>query len=96
MPVLMVSEKTWPQWGFSRKRSMRPSSSVMTMPNSSGLGTRLRTTVARAPRRRWKLTTSSRSMSVRASPEITTKVSPSISAALRTLPAVPSGVGSVA
>jgi hypothetical protein len=26
MPVLMVSEKTWPQWGFSRNRSMRPSS----------------------------------------------------------------------
>src|SRR4029453_16941936 len=42
MPVLMVSEKTWPHWGFSRNRSMRPSSPAMPMPNSSGLGMRLR------------------------------------------------------
>ena len=39
MPVLIVSENTWPQEGFSRKRSIRPSSSVTTMPNSSGLST---------------------------------------------------------
>ena len=39
MPVLMVSLKTWPHVGFSRKRSIVPSSRVMTMPNSSGLST---------------------------------------------------------
>ena len=39
MPVLTVSEKTSPQDGFSRKRRMRPPSSVMTTPNSSGLST---------------------------------------------------------
>ena len=39
MPVLIVSEKTWPHEGFSRNRSMRPSSSVTTIPNSSGLST---------------------------------------------------------
>jgi len=38
-PVLTVSEKTWPQVGFSRNRWILPSSSVMTMPNSSGSGT---------------------------------------------------------
>ena len=41
MPVLIVSEKTWPQDGFSRKRSTRPSSSVTTIPNSSGFVDRL-------------------------------------------------------
>jgi hypothetical protein len=39
MPVLTVSEKTCPQAGFSRKREMRPSSSVMTIPKSSGFST---------------------------------------------------------
>src|SRR5918992_1479742 len=39
MPVLIVSVNTWPHEGFSRKRSMRLSESVTTMPNSSGLGT---------------------------------------------------------
>ena len=38
MPVLTVSENTWPQVGFSRNRWIRPSSSTMTMPNSSGFG----------------------------------------------------------
>ena len=38
-PVLMVSLNTWPHVGFSRKRSMVPSSLVMTMPNSSGFST---------------------------------------------------------
>ena len=41
MPVLIVSEKTWPHDGFSRKRSTRPSSSVTTIPNSSGFVDRL-------------------------------------------------------
>ena len=41
MPVLIVSEKTWPHEGFSRKRSTRPSSSVTTIPNSSGFSTDL-------------------------------------------------------
>ena len=41
MPVLIVSENTWPQDGFSRNRSIRPSSSVTTIPNSSGLSTDL-------------------------------------------------------
>src|SRR3954454_23426171 len=36
MPVLIVSLNTWPHVGFSRKRSIEPSSRVMTMPNSSG------------------------------------------------------------
>ena len=39
IPVLTVSEKTSPQEGFSRNRRMRPPSSVMTTPNSSGLST---------------------------------------------------------
>ena len=48
-PVLIVSEKTWPQDGFSRKRSTRPSSSVTTIPNSSGFSTDLRPIVTAAP-----------------------------------------------
>ena len=51
MPVLTVSEKTWPQVGFSRKRSMRPSSLTTTMPKSSGFSTCLRAIVTIAPRR---------------------------------------------
>jgi hypothetical protein len=97
MPVLTVSEKTWPQVGFSRKRCTRPSSSTMVMPNSSGSGTRVRQTVTIAPLSRWKLTRSVRSKSVRASPEITRKVSSrNSSSAFLTLPAVPSGESSVA
>ena len=49
MPVLIVSEKTWPHDGFSRNRSTRPSSSVTTIPNSSGLSTDLRPIVTAAP-----------------------------------------------
>ena len=56
MPVLIVSEKTWPQDGFSRKRSMRPSSSVTTMPNSSGFSTDLRPIVTAAFFSRWHST----------------------------------------
>ncbi len=97
MPVLAVSEKTWPQVGFSRKRSTLPWSSTMTMPNSSGLGTRLSPIVTIAPFSRWKRIMSVRSMSVSASPEMTRKRSSrSLSAAFFTLPAVPSGVSSVA
>ena len=40
MPVLMVSENTSPHVGFSRNRSIVPSSRVMTMPNSTGFSTR--------------------------------------------------------
>ena len=45
----------------------------MMMPNSSGLGTRLRPMVTSAPFSRWKRTMSVRSMSVSASPEMTRK-----------------------
>ena len=55
MPVLTVSEKTWPQVGFSRKRCTRSSSSTMVMPNSSGSGTRVRQTVTSAPLSWWNL-----------------------------------------
>ena len=96
-PVLTVSENTWPQVGFSRKRWIWPSSAVITMPNSSGLGTRARATVTSAPLSLWNSTSAVRSMSVSASPEMTRKGSSrSASSALRTLPAVPSGISSVA
>src|SRR5581483_1748752 len=49
MPVLIVSLKTCPHDGFSRKRSMRPSSSVTTMPNSSGFSTDFNPIVTDAP-----------------------------------------------
>ena len=49
MPVLIVSEKTWPHDGFSRNRSTRPSSSVTTIPNSSGLSTDFSPIVTAAP-----------------------------------------------
>ena len=75
MPVFTVSLNTWPQVGFSRKRSMRPSSLMTTTPNSSGFSTRLRAMVAMAPRCLWKATMSLRSKSARASPLMTMKVS---------------------
>ena len=96
MPVLMVSLNTWPHVGFSRNRSMRPSSRVMTMPNSSGFSTWARPMVAMALRSSWNSTMAPRSMSVSTSPEITRNRSSSWSMALRTEPAVPSGVSSVA
>jgi len=96
MPVLMVSENTCPHVGFSRNRSMDPSGRVMTMPNSSGFSTRFRAIDASASLARCALTRSPRSMSVSTSPEMTRNVSSSCSAALRTDPAVPSGVSSVA
>ncbi len=91
MPVLIVSEKTWPQDGFSRKRSIRPSSSVTTMPNSSGFSTDLSPIVTAAFFSRWHSTSFPRSTSQRASPEMTMNGSSSWSAARRTDPAVPSG-----
>jgi hypothetical protein len=97
MPVFTVSENTWPHVGFSRNRWIRPSSSAMTIPNSSGSGTRVRPTVTRAPCFRWNRTMADRSMSVRASPEMTRNGSSRrASSAFFTLPAVPSGISSVA
>ena len=71
MPVLIVSLKTWPHDGFSRKRSTRPSSSVTTIPNSSGFSTDFSPIVTAAPCWQWKSTSCVRSMSQSASPEIT-------------------------
>ncbi len=96
MPVLIVSLKTWPQVGFSRNRSIEPSSRVITMPNSSGLSTAISPMVAMALAATWVSTTVPRSRSLRTSPEITRNRSSSLSIALRTEPAVPSGVSSTA
>ena len=95
MPELIVSLNTSPHDGFSRKRSTEPSSWVMTIPNSSGFSTRTRPIVASASLASCSLTMAVRSMSVRTSPEMTRKRSSSWSMALRTEPAVPSGVSSV-
>jgi hypothetical protein len=92
----MVSLKTSPQPGFSRKRSIFPSSSTITIPNSRGFSACFRTTVAAAPRSRWNFTASPRSMSLTWSPEITRNVSSRKDSAFFTLPAVPSGSFSVA
>ena len=94
MPVLIVSVKTCPHDGFSRKRSTRPSSSVTTIPNSSGFSTDLRPIVTVAFRARCVSTSAVRSTSQSASPEITSVVSSSRPLARRTEPAVPSGVSS--
>src|SRR5579884_4268037 len=94
MPVLIVSENTCPHDGFSRNRSTRPSSSVTTIPNSSGFSTDLSPIVAAAPFSRWNSTIRPRSMSQSASPEMTRKVSSRRSLARRTEPAVPSGLSS--
>src|SRR4051812_4248489 len=92
----MVSLKTCPHVGFSRKRSIEPSSLVMTMPKSSGFSMAFRPMVASAPRSSWNFTMADRSMSVMTSPAMTRKRSSSSSRALRTEPAVPSGLSSVA
>ena len=69
----------------------------MTMPNSSGSGTLASATVTSAWLSLWKRIRSDRSMSVSASPEITRNASSrSASSAFLTLPAVPSGISSVA
>ena len=96
MPVLIVSENTSPQVGFSRNRSMVPSACVMTMPNSSGFSTCFSAIDADALASRCAFTNAVRSMSVSTSPEMTRNVSSSSSDALRTDPAVPSGESSVA
>ncbi len=70
---------------------MRPSSSVTTIPNSSGFSTDLRPIVTAASFLRWNLTSFPRSKSQSASPEMTRNVSSSLSDASRTEPAVPSG-----
>jgi hypothetical protein len=92
----MVSLNTWPHDGFSRKRSTAPSSWVITIPNSRGFSTRTRPMVARALCSSWACTMALRSTSVSTSPEITRNRSSSSSIALRTDPAVPRGVSSVA
>ena len=48
MPVLIVSENTSPHVGFSRNRSIWPSSRVITMPKSTGFSTRFSAIVANA------------------------------------------------
>jgi xanthine dehydrogenase molybdopterin-binding subunit B len=77
MPVLIVSEKTWPQDGFSRKRSILPSSSVTTIPNSSGFSTDLSPIVT--ARRLLAMEVDERLQVdvAEASPEMTTNVSSS-------------------
>ncbi len=50
MPELMVSENTCPHVGFSRNRSIEPSSLVITIPYSSGFSTRTSPIVASASR----------------------------------------------
>ena len=91
MPVLMVSLKTWPHVGFSRKRSMEPSSLGDHDAELEGVLDRTRPMVAMASFSSWKATISPRSMSVSTSPEMTRNRSSSSSMALRTEPAVPSG-----
>ena len=91
MPVLIVSEKTCPHEGFSRKRSTLPSSPVTTIPNSSGFSTAFSPIVTSALRSRWNWSSAPRSMSQSASPEMTSTVSSSLRDASRTEPAVPSG-----
>ncbi len=94
MPVFARSEMTSPQLGFSMNLWTAPPSSTTTTPYSSGLGTGLRTMVAIARFSRWKRIAEPRSMSVSASPEMTTKVSFSAARASITEPAVPSGESS--
>ena len=95
MPVLIVSEKTWPHDGFSRKRSMRPSSSVTTIPNSSGLSTDLSPIVtARAlllvrPQHRRQV-----DVAERVAGDDEERAPRARRVASRTEPAVPSGVSS--
>ena len=71
MPVLIVSLKTSPQDGFSRKRVIFPSSSVMTTPNWSGFLAWVRTIVAMAFLSSWNRMAAERSKSVRTSPLMT-------------------------
>ena len=95
--MLTVSEKTWPQAGFSKKREILPSSSNMTIPKSSGFSTLLRTIVASEPFSSWNWRRRVRSASVRASPLMMRRRSPSrpsCFSAIFTDPAVPAGASS--
>ena len=97
MPVLIVSENTSPHVGFSRNRSIVPSSRGDDDAELDRVLDPLqRDRRERARRRGAPSTTAPRSMSVSTSPEMTRNVSSSSSIALRTEPAVPSGDSSVA
>ena len=92
----MVSLNTCPQPGFSKKRSTLPSSRVMTMPNSSGFSTAQSAMVASA---RVLLVELDDRGQVDVGEHVTRdhqEALVSSSRALRTEPAVPSGVSSVA
>ena len=91
----MVSLNTSPQEGFSRKRRILPSSSVITTPYSRGFSTRVRVMVAIEPFSLWNLTISVRSKSVSASPLMMMKVSFRYFWHIFTLPAVPMGWSSI-
>src|ERR1039457_5554131 len=83
--------------GLLREALVRAVVAAMTIPNSRGFGTRVRATVTSAPFSLCACTRAERSISVSASPEITRNgVSRRASSAFLTLPAVPSGVSSVA
>ncbi len=73
---------------------MRPSSSVTTIPNSSGLSTLFSAIVTTDSRSSWARMSAVRSMSQSASPEMTRNGSSSSSSASFTEPAVPAGVSS--
>ena len=85
---------TSPQLGFSMNRCTAPPSSTTTTPYSSGFGTGFRTMVASERRSRWNRIAAARSMSVSASPEMTTNVSLRAWRASMTEPAVPRGESS--
>ncbi len=87
--MFTVSEKTSPHEGFSRNRTIRPSSSVMTIPYWSGLGTRVSTIVAAALRSRWNAMARERSKSVMMSALMTRNVPSIRDSAFLTAPAVP-------
>ena len=80
MPVLIVSEKTWPHEGFSRKRSI---AAVLVRDDDAELERvvdRLEADRDGGPFSRWNATSFARSMSQSASPEMTRKVSSSFAA----------------
>jgi len=89
MPVLMVSEITSPQPGFSRNWVMRRSLSVITTPNCRGSFTEVRVMVASALLFSWKSITFWRLKSVKRSPEMIRKRSSRYFSAYFTAPAVP-------
>ena len=94
MPQLARSDSASDACGFSWKPPIRPSESVIATPNWVVSSTRLVASVAIPSWLSWNSRIAVRSMSVRASPEITRKLSPRNSAALRTPPEVPSSASS--